>query len=232
MKIFKKSRYSFFSLCILMLLHFSALGQEVFNPFPCVADNTLPSACLDSTYAIQFEYTPVTAGTVNNWVVAPSLGSLGLSMSASGLLSGAIPSDPSIVGTHNFTVTADIDGTTTAPKTFSIRIDDASTCATLSGPAQPCLREFAFVLDRSGSMDDPSIPGDPTSDTKWELLDDILSSYLAYLATGANLGNTDSIGVVLFHSMNADLLTRSSINDGFPDLSLHTPNGGTPMRIR
>ncbi|MCB9290909.1 MAG: VWA domain-containing protein [Lewinellaceae bacterium] len=213
------------------------LYGQILNPFPCNTSDLLPPACRNVCYNLAFQFA---GSSATNWTDnIPS--SIGLSVNSSGVLTGVV-SNTAPEGEFTFTVSANIDGSptpTSTPFRLNIIIDPTECVSCIPANTgkwpgeQPCLHEVAFVLDNSGSMDDPESPG---GSSKWTVLGTALSGYLPILTSSANLDVDDRVGVILFSGLDATLLPVISPGDPFPDLLDVTdpppsfpPGGGTPM---
>lgn len=215
------------TLILAVMLAFSLLptltqGQSI-GIRPNYAD--LPPGCVTQAYNLELT---LNNGASATWV--PTAGALpsGVTLNTTtGLLSG-IP-DPSTAGSvFTFTVEATSSGTS-YNRTYNLAIQ------TICPTACPSLKEYALLLDLSGSM----LATTASGSTKWDLLKDAVSDYLPLLKTSASLGAADRLGVYTFNGTTVTQLQNTNFGQAwinnpttvestlFP--STLTPSGMTPM---
>ncbi len=175
------------------LLPALAQGQSI-GIRPNYAD--LPPGCITQSYSFQFV---LNNGASATWNIIAGAQPTGISLNVTtGVLSG-LP-DPSTAGSvFSFTVEATSSGTTyTRPYNLAIQ--------TVCPAACPSLKEYALLLDLSGSMLGTTASGS----TKWDLLKDAVSDYLPLLKSSAMLGASDRLGVYTFNGMTVTQLQNTN----------------------
>lgn len=205
------------------LLLAGALKAQTVAIEPNYAD--LPPACVTQAYNFQLF---LNSGATATWLVSAGALPDGLTLElTTGIISGT-PDVTAAGSSFSFTVQATASGTT---YTRSYDLAVQTTCAT------PCpgTREYALLLDLSGSMTGLTASGS----SKWDLLKSAVSDYLPLLKSSVPLGAGDKLGVYTFNGESVTQLQNTNFgqawinnptsveNTLFP--STLTPSDLTPM---